>query len=165
MLPSNFSKVPAPRAFDYGILGDNNNKVGVSYIFMDEMPGKPWNLQGPRGKRFADDKDKEKVWNGLADILIELKNHPFPKAGSLLPGPSPSKPIVSAVASELFLVLSPSGPFDTSTDYYTSFVEQNMALIADDQFFTSFPANAYMIFLYLKSQIDILTAAQYGSLV
>lgn len=25
-------------------------------------------------------KDKEKVWNGLADILIELKRHPFPKA-------------------------------------------------------------------------------------
>lgn len=28
------------------------------------------------------DQDKEKVWNGLVDILIELQRHPFPKAGS-----------------------------------------------------------------------------------
>ncbi|KZF19250.1 hypothetical protein L228DRAFT_251364 [Xylona heveae TC161] len=154
------TKVPAPRAFDYGIAGENKNKIGVSYILMEEMPGKPWNMQGPRGKRSADDKDKERVWKGLADILIELQNHPFPRVGSLLPGPSPSEPIVvSALASERFLVLSPSGPFDTASDYYASFVEQNMALIADGQLFTSFPANAYLVFLYLKSQIHTLTLA------
>ncbi|KAJ6102877.1 hypothetical protein N7486_005304 [Penicillium sp. IBT 16267x] len=152
------TKVPAPRVFDYGIAGDKNNKTGVSYIIMEEMAGKIWNLQGPQGKRFADDKDKERVWNGLADILIELQRHPFSKAGSLLPGPSPSKPIVSAIASERFLVQSPSGPFDTAHDYYTSFVEQNMALIADGQLFTLFPVNAYLVFLYLKSQIHALAA-------
>lgn len=125
------TKVPAPRASGYGISDDKNNKADVSYILMEGMAGKTWNLQGPRGKRFADDEDKERVWNGLADILIELQRHPFPKAGSLLPGPSPSEPMVSAVASERFLIQSPSGPFDTASDYYTSFVEQNMALIAD----------------------------------
>lgn len=148
--------VPAPRAFDYGILNDSNNKIGVSYIIMQEMPGKPWNQQGPRGKRTADDKDKERVWDGLAGILIELKKHPFPQAGSLLPGSSPSEPIISATASERFLVLSPSGPFDTSRDYFAAFIEQNMALIADGQLFTSFPVNAYLVFLFLKVQIDSL---------
>ncbi|CAL5869452.1 uncharacterized protein PFLUO_LOCUS3681 [Penicillium psychrofluorescens] len=148
------TKVPAPRAFDYGIASNTNNKVGVSYILMEKMTGKPWNLQGPRGKRFADDKDKERVWNSLADILIELQRHPFSKAGSLLPGPSPSEPVVSAIASERFLVQSPSGPFDTANDYYTSFVEQTMTLIADGQLFTSFPVNAYLVFSYLKSQIQ-----------
>jgi hypothetical protein len=69
------TKVPAPRAFGYGIAGDTNNRVGISYILMEEMPGKPWNRQGPRGKRSADNKDKEKVRNGLADILIELKKY------------------------------------------------------------------------------------------
>ena len=152
------TKVPAPRAFDYGIVGDNKNQVGVSYILMEELPGKTWNLQGPRGKRFADDKDKERIWNGLADILIELKCHPFSEAGSLLPGLSPSEPTVSAIASERFLVLSPSGPFHTSMDYYTSFVEQNMALISDGQLFAPFPANAYLVFAYLKSQLQTLAA-------
>ncbi|KAJ6166638.1 hypothetical protein N7470_002085 [Penicillium chermesinum] len=152
------TKVPAPRAFDYGILGEDENQVGVSYILMEEMPGKTWNLQGPGGKRFADEKDKERIWNGLADILIELKHHPFSEAGSLLPGPSASEPIVSAIASERFLVLSPSGPFDTSNDYYTSFVEQNMALISDGQLFASFPANAYIVFSYMKSQLEVAAA-------
>ena len=152
------TKVPAPRVFGYGIAENKKNKVGVSYILMEEMAGETWNLQGPCGKRFADDKDKERVWNGLADILIELQRHPFSKAGSLLPGPSPSEPIVSAVASERFLVQSPSGPFDTASDYYTSFMEQNIALIADGQLFTSFPVNAYLVFSYLKSQIQALAA-------
>lgn len=152
------TKVPAPRAFDYGIAGNRNNKAGVSYILMEEMAGKPWNLQGPRGKRLADEKDKERVWNGLADILIELQRHPFSAAGSLLQGLSPSEPIVSAVASERFLVQSPSGPFDSASDYYTSFVEQNLALIADGQLFTSFPVNAYLVFSYLKTQIRALAA-------
>jgi hypothetical protein len=139
-------------------MGDTQNPVGVSYILMEELPGKAWNRQGPCGKRFADDKDKERIWNGLADSLIELKNHPFSRARSLLPGSSPSKPSVSAIASERFLVLSPSGPFDTSIDYYTSFVEQNMALIADGQLFTSFPVKAYIVFSYLKSQLWTLAA-------
>lgn len=158
------TKVPAPRVFGHGIAGDTNNKVGVSYILMEEMPGKPWNGQGPHGKRSADNKDKEKVWNGLADILIELKIHPFSKAGSLLPGPLASHPTVSAIASERFLVLSPSGPFNTASDYYISFVEQNMSLIADGQLFPSFPLNAYLVFLYLRSQIqDLSPKSNYSS--
>lgn len=154
------TKVPAPRAFDYGIASDENNKVGVSYILIEEMAGKTWNWQGPHGKRSADDKDKEKVWNGLADILIELKRHPFDMAGSLLPSSLPSRPVVSALASERFLVLSPSGPFPSANDYYASFVEQNMALIADGQLFTSFPVNAYLVFLFLKSKIQHLISKE-----
>ncbi|KAE8327304.1 hypothetical protein BDV39DRAFT_215217 [Aspergillus sergii] len=125
------TNVPAPRVFDYDLASNENNKVGVSYNLMEQMGGRPWNKQGPHGERFADDKDKERVWNGLADILIEIQRHPFSKAGSLLPGPVPSEPIVSAVAGDRFLVLSPSGPFGTASDYYSSFVEQKMVLIAD----------------------------------
>ncbi|KAJ5380488.1 uncharacterized protein N7496_002916 [Penicillium cataractarum] len=59
-------------------------------------------------------------------------------------------------ASDRFLVLSPHEPFDTSSDYYTSSVEQNLALIADGQRFTSSPVNYYLVFSYLKSQIQDL---------
>ncbi|RJE19310.1 hypothetical protein PHISCL_08351 [Aspergillus sclerotialis] len=137
------TNVPAPRVFDYGLAGDKNNKAGVTYILIEQMAGKPWNMQGPNGKRLADGKDKERVWNGLADVLIEIRRHPFSKAGSLLPGPSPLEPIVSAIATN---------------EYYTSFVEQNMALIADGQLFNSFPVNAYLVFSFLKSQVQVLTA-------
>ncbi|KAL4807723.1 hypothetical protein BDV18DRAFT_158928 [Aspergillus unguis] len=132
------TNVPAPRAFGYGIAGDEDNKVGLSYILIEEMPGKPWNGQGPHGKRSADNNDKEKIWNGLADILIELKRHPFHQAGSLLPEDLSATPVVSAMAT---------------VEYYTAFVEQILSLIADGQLFPSCPVNAYLVFLYLKSQI------------
>lgn len=90
--------------------------------------------------------------------MAELQRHPFSEAGSLLPGPSSSEPIVSAVASERFFIQSSSGPFGTASDYYTSFVEQNIALIADGQLFTPFPVNAYLVFSYLKTQIQALAA-------
>lgn len=151
------TNVPAPRVFDYGIAGEEGNEVGVSYILMEQMPGSPWNGQGPRGERFADEQDKERVWSGLADILIELRRYPFSRAGSLLPGPGP-EPLISATASERFLVLSPSGPFDTAGDYLTAFAEQKMALIADGQLFITFPVNAYLIFSFLKDQIPHLLA-------
>lgn len=40
---------------------------------MEDMAGKPWNSRGLREKRVADEKDNERVWAGLADILIEIK--------------------------------------------------------------------------------------------
>ncbi|KAE8422712.1 hypothetical protein BDV36DRAFT_310422 [Aspergillus pseudocaelatus] len=124
------TNVPAPRVFDYGLASEKDNTVGVSYILMEHMTGRPWIIQGPHGKRFADDTDKER----------------------------PSKPIVSANASERFLVQSPSGPFDTVGDYYNSLMEQNKALIADGQLYTSFPVNVYLVFSFLKSQIPALPA-------
>ncbi|KAJ5698401.1 hypothetical protein N7462_000406 [Penicillium macrosclerotiorum] len=161
------TQVPAPRAFGYDLASDSNNRLGVSYILIEEMPDKPWNQHGPHGKRSADKNDKNKVWNELADILIKLKSHPFPKAGSLLPGPLPSNPIVSAIASERFLVLSPSGPYDTSFNYYTithRLWSKICPLLLMASFSPSFPLNAYLVFLFLKSQIqDISPKANYSS--
>ncbi|KAE8143629.1 hypothetical protein BDV38DRAFT_289542 [Aspergillus pseudotamarii] len=130
--------------FGYGLANDKNNIVG--------------NMQGPHGKRFADDTEKKRVWDGLAEILIEIQRHPFQRQdlfSQVLRLPSR---IVSANASERFLVQSPSGHFDKVSDYYTSFMEQNMALIAVGQLFTSFPVNAYLVFSFLKSQIPALPA-------
>lgn len=71
---------------------------------------------------------------------------------------------VAAIASERFLVLIPSGPYDTAIDYYTSFVEQSMSFIADGQLSLSFPLNAYLVFLYLQSQIqDLSPKSNYSS--
>jgi hypothetical protein len=48
----------------------------------------------------ATENEKAKVWSGLADILIELEKHPFPKADSLCLQSSKLK--VSGVASDIF---------------------------------------------------------------
>jgi hypothetical protein len=69
----------------------------------------------------ATENEKAKVWSGLVDILIELEKHPFPKASSLCL--QLSKIEVSAVASDRFLILTPTGPFVISTAYYIAFAK------------------------------------------
>jgi len=68
------TKVPAPRAFTFGIPSQGKDYgVGVPFLIMEELPGKPWNGRG----------DATKVWKGLAEIYAELARHPFSMAGSL----------------------------------------------------------------------------------
>lgn len=140
--------VPAPRAFSYGICGPGTDHgTGVSFILMEELRGTPWTGQGVSGGE-ANENEKAKVWSGLADILMELEKHPFPRAGSLCL--QSSKIEVSAVASDRFLVLNPTGPFATSAAYYTAFAEQYLALIADGQLYTEYPIDAYLVYRFLK---------------
>ena len=143
--------VPAPRVFSYGICGtETDHGTGVSFILMEELRGTPWTGQGVSGGK-ASENEKAKVWSGLADILMELEKHPFPKAGSLCLQPSEVE--VSAVASDRFLVLTPTGPFATSTAYYAAFAEQYLELIVDGQLYTEYPINAYLLYRFLKDNV------------
>lgn len=121
--------VPAPRAFAYGTVLDGNDAgVGVGFLLVEELSGRPWYLDGSSGEE-ATEKEKGKICKGLADILAELERHPFPKAGSLTLASSGVK--ISPVASDRFLVLDPAGPFDAAAEYYTAFAEYYLSLIAD----------------------------------
>jgi aminoglycoside phosphotransferase (APT) family kinase protein len=140
--------VPAPRAFGYGTCSDGNDHgVGVSFLLVEELPGKAWTGGGTP----ADEKTREqkaKIWSGLADILADLTRHPFPKAGSLcMEG---SRVQVGPVASDRFVVLDPEGPFENALDYYTAWAEQYLALIADRQLYTAYPVDAYLVYRFLK---------------
>lgn len=145
------TSVPAPRAFGCGVSGEGTDHgVGVSFVLMEELPGKPWYGQGASGSR-ATDSEKAKIWNGLAEILIELEKHPFPKAGSLML--QSSQIDVSAVASDRFLLLDPAGPYDTAISYYTAYAEQYLELIADDQLYTEYPVDAYLLYQFMKDNV------------
>jgi hypothetical protein len=92
--------------------------------------------------------EKAKVRGSLADILMELKKHPFPKAGSRCLQSSEIE--VSAIASDRFIVLTPRGPFMTSAAYYIAFAEQYLELITHGQLYTEYPVNAYLVYRFLK---------------
>ncbi|KAK2755077.1 hypothetical protein FQN54_006606 [Arachnomyces sp. PD_36] len=150
------TNVPTPRVFSYGLCDpEHENDVGIGYILMEEVPGKPW--MGGSGEVSED--EKANVLSGLADILLELERHPFPMAGSLSLQSS-SDIGVSAVASDRFLVLTPRGPFTTSSDYYTAFIEQYLELIADGQLYTQYPVDAYLVHRFLKDNIPQLLSDQ-----
>lgn len=116
---------------------------------MEELDGTPWTGQGVSGEE-ATDEEIQKVLTGVADILIVLEEHPFPKAGSLCLISS-GVIEVSAVASDRYLVLTPRSPFATSTDYYTAFAEQYLELIADGQLYTEYPIESYLVYRFLNT--------------
>ena len=146
------TKLPAPRLYAYGLRGTNNRDhgVGVSFLIMEHLPGKAWDGEGT-------DDQKAKVLSGLASIIYELSQHPFTKAGSLVPDTLTSNR-VSAVASDRFLALTPHGPFDDAESYYTSFAEQHLALICDGQLYTEYPVDAYLVYRFLKESASQLAS-------
>ncbi|KAI0197744.1 hypothetical protein F4808DRAFT_463448 [Astrocystis sublimbata] len=150
--------VPAPRGFGYGTRGNGTDHgVGVGFLLIEELPGRPWTGEGVSGSN-ATDEEKMKIWNAVADILAELERHPFPKAGSLCVNSCSIE--VSAVASDRFVVLDPEGPFDTPTAYYTAFAEQYLALIADGQLYTEYTVDAYLVYRFLKDNAAVQLAQQ-----
>lgn len=149
------TKVPAPKAFGYGLCGSGEHvDVGVSSILTEELQWKPWIGQGS-ATRDASEEDKRKIWSGLADIMMELKRHPFTTAGSLQY--QSSHLVVSGVASDRF---GPYGPFKTGLAYYTAFAEQYLELFADNQLYTEYPINAYLVYSFLKERHPAGSASQ-----
>lgn len=133
--------VPAPRAFAFGIPSQGTDHgVGVCFLMMEELPGKPWDGQG----------DATNIWKAVAEVLDELAKHPFQQAGSLHVDPSTNLPSVSAVASDRFVCLDPHGPFETSGAYYAAWAEQHLVLIADGQLYPQFPVEAYLVYRFLR---------------
>lgn len=143
------TSIPAPRAFSYGVCGSDHG-VGIGFLLIEEMPGRPWMGEGVSGNEATDD-EKAKIWRAVAAMLAELEKHPLPTAGSLCFQASEIN--VSAVASDRFVVLHPDGPFDTATAYYTAFAEQYLALIADGQLYTEYPVDAYLVYRFLKDNV------------
>lgn len=143
--------VPAPRAFSFGIPSQGTDYgIGVCFLLMEELSGKPWDGQG----------DAAKVWKSLADISAELEKHPFTKVGSLYVESPNDLPSVSATASDRFVCLYPYGPFETSAAYYTAWAEQYLALIADGQLYPQFPIEAYLVYRFLQDNATQLSDSE-----
>ncbi|KAL9095267.1 MAG: hypothetical protein Q9165_002523 [Trypethelium subeluteriae] len=144
------TKVPAPRVFTYGLASDPDNQVGVSYILMEALPGTPYiSYKATR-------QQKERVFEQLADILIEISQHPFPQAGSLIEGNESIE--VSAFASNRFVALHEYGPFDNNMVYFVQTAEQYLDLIADGQLYHEYPSDAFYFYMMLKDHAHLLVS-------
>lgn len=142
------TNVPAPQAFSFGIPSQGTDHgIGVCFLLIEELAGKPWDGRG----------DIRKVWKGLADIFAELEKYEFHQAGSLYVESLEDKPSVSAAASDRFVCLDPWGPSKTSADYYSTWAEQYLVLIADGQLYSEFPIEAYLVYQFLKDNATQLS--------
>lgn len=144
------TKVPAPKPFAYGISSDPLNRVGVSYILMEALPGKPFYAHE------ASETQKQHLIQQIADILIEVSNHPLPRAGSL--AVHNDKMQVGPVASNRFIALNTYGPFDTVSDYLISISGQYLDLIADCQLYPEYSLEAFLFYHFLRQNIRSLVS-------
>lgn len=140
-------KTPTPNVHGFGLASDPDNRVGVSYILEDAMPGQPFYTHT------ANVEQRSKVHGQYASFLIEISGNVVDEACSLLPhGQGP-------VASNRFLKLGQHGAYQNPLDYFKSIAEMHLALIADGQLYPEFPKEAFLFYRFLRDRAAPVLAA------
>lgn len=136
--------VLVPKVFEVADDNDPHNPVGAGYILFEKIRGNPmdWEL--------ANESQKNKVCEQLADIYIKLENQPLNKLGHLQP--SSSDPTSSFEVGPAFFAygptgkLNPVGPFTSSTEYYTALLKYRLNLVKTREIATTAPVDQYLVF-------------------
>lgn len=137
--------IPTSRLHGYGLRGDPQNEVGVAYMIIDKLPGRPFNSWA------ASEVQKSKVLGQWADILCTLGKHPLDKIGSLKFGPDGAIE-VGPIASDRTGTLPCIGPFENARDFYSSWANTYLDLITDGQLFFRYSIDAYLMFKFMAEQ-------------
>ena len=76
---SDKTTIPVPRLIAYGLTGNPHHRDGLPFLILTHVPGKPlptiWKELGDPAKR--------KIYEQLADIVMQLRLQPFDKIGAL----------------------------------------------------------------------------------
>lgn len=106
--------IPIPRVYGYD--ANFGNEVGMPYILMEALPGK--RLWGGGFSDFIPDEYKLHVYRQIADILVQLYEHPFKEIGMLFTCEgNPDHYHVGSIFDAQYR-FSPYGPFTTSLEFY-----------------------------------------------
>jgi hypothetical protein len=122
-------------------------KAGVSYIFMEFMPGEVLDWSS------ISDNGREKVIARLADIYVEMGKHEFSGMGSLDRvgsehiGPLARECLTDFAGEES--IMHPLGPFTNLQDYYHSCITLLLDLIYRGEIYTDHPVETYLMYKYL----------------
>ncbi len=146
--------VPAPKVYDYALEHDNN-PVGVGYILMEKLPGKPlnWHAATPPQRR--------RVLEQLADVQIELFKHPLQALGSL---DTPGSSQVGAFAHESLLdmvggQLQTCNPFRSAKQYRISRLQLILDRIVAGEMYAQRSVEAYLLHRFMMDLVSLLTPA------
>lgn len=151
------TKVPAPKVFGYDVKSNPLNDVGVTYLMMEFLEGKPFDVMA------AGEKVKKRALEGWADVLIELSRHPVGKACSLMPprvqncsNDGKTHQREDRIAMLRTKVTQPFGPFATAKEYYAGVVDIVLESAASGKIWSNFAVEAYLVYLEVRSNISTL---------
>jgi hypothetical protein len=153
------TRIPVPAIHDYAI-DSPSNPIGVGYILMDKVAGKPLSAC------VLTDDNRKHILSQLADVFIALKQHPFYEIGCLLDpddlsvGPVLEETMVDADDDSNLCLM---GPFKLSLEYRTTSIKLQIELIIRGESFTDNAVDAYLVHRFiLDDLIEPITRNEEG---
>jgi hypothetical protein len=147
------TRVQVPKVFDWSAESDPDNDVGLGYILMEKLQGKPLDWQTLTAQQ------KETVMQQLADLFLELEKHPFERIGSLMPSRSGDTDFeVQGIAHHSTFNMTeqsgqPLGPFASSAEVARALVEYYLDMIASGEVGSQYLDD---VFLAHRFRLDII---------
>lgn len=123
----------------------------MSYLLIETIPGRPYDAYD------ATPEQTSRVLEQVAEIIIELSKHKFPKAGSLVMSRD-GEIEVGEVASNRLLHLGRHGPFSSAIEYFSGTAAQYLDHISDGQPHTQAPLKAYLFYTLAQSQASSISS-------
>lgn len=142
--------LPVPAVYDFALDGSEDNPVGVGYILLQKLPGRPMNWA------HASAEQKNHIFQQLRDIYIEIEKIPYPSIG---------RPIISNHQGDVYV--GPSffeydengksisrGPFSTSFEWYQAIINHRRDLILRGEIASRACFDALLVNKYLLNSIS-----------
>lgn len=131
--------IPTPKVFDWACESDPENPLGVGYILMEKLDGKPLDWQA------ATLAQREKVMQQLVDIFLEIEKHPFGVMGSLVSSAEDTTDVQGLAHHSTFRVgEGPLGPFSSSLEGSQAMLKSYLAMIASGEIDAFSPVDTYL---------------------
>ncbi|CAH0022764.1 unnamed protein product [Clonostachys rhizophaga] len=143
------TSIRTPRIFDWVCELDPENPIGVGYILMETLDGKPLDWQA------ATPVQREKIMQQLVDMFLEIEKHPFNiYIGSLVSVGDTMDVQGLAHHSTFGVGEGPLGPFFSSLEGSQALLKSYLAMIASGEIDTRYPVDTYLAHRF---RLDITT--------
>ncbi|KAL4788947.1 hypothetical protein BDV19DRAFT_374874 [Aspergillus venezuelensis] len=140
--------IPTPRIFDWACESDPANQLGVGYILIEKLDGKPLDWQA------ATPQQKEKVLQQLATIFLEIEKHPFNAMGLL---GFLARDIIDIHGFAHQSTYKPGkgslGPFSSLLECSQAMLEAYLAMIGSGEIDPCCPVDAYLVHRFRRDNI------------
>lgn len=148
------TRIPVPNIFDWACESDPENSLGVGYILMEMLDGKPLDWEA------ATPEQREKIMQQVADIFLEIEKHSFDAMGSLYcSGPDASEFDVRGLAQPSTFQVGgegPLGPFSSSIEGSRATLKTHLSMIASGEINADYPVDTYLAHRFRLDIVDDL---------
>lgn len=145
------TRIPTPRIFDWACESDPTNQLGVGYILMEKLDGKPLDWQE------ATPEQKEKVLQQLVVIFLEIEKHPFKAMGSLGFSERDAIDVQGLANQSIYRVgRGPPGPFSSVLESSQAVLEAYLAMIGSGEIDSGCPVETYLVHQFRQDLVGAL---------